>query len=127
MKYKVLEKYTDEVIDREDEDGNVVAEVTQIWMRVDIDGEEKNLFIYREEYFDEEGDGNGDSVKYGLSKQFKDKYSYVDREWEWVDENHPTYKVFEGIMEKLEDLYGDRFDIYSFDDEVIKIKGEVLV
>ena len=59
------------------------------------------------------------------SKQFKDKYSYVDSEGEWVDENHPTYKVFEDIMEKLEDLYGDRFDIYSFDDEIIKIKGEV--
>ena len=54
MKYKVLEKYTDEVINREDDDGNVVVEVTEIWMRVDIDGEEKNLYLYREEYFDED-------------------------------------------------------------------------
>ena len=71
MKYKVLEKYTDEVINREDDDGNVVVEVTEIWMRVDIDGEEKNLYLYREEYFDEEGNGKGDSVEYGLSKQLR--------------------------------------------------------
>lgn len=125
MKYKVLEKYTDEVIDREDDDGNVVEEVTEIWMRVDIDGEEKNLYLYREEYFDEEGDGKGDSVTYGLSKQFKDRYRYVESEGEWVDENHPTYKVFEVIMEKLEDLYVDGWDIYSFDDKVTKIEGEI--
>ena len=125
MKYKVLEIYTDEVIDREDEDGNVVEEVTQIWMRVDIDGEEKNLFIYREEYFDEDGDGKGDSVEYGLSKQFKDKYSYVESEGEWVDEKHPTYKVFDNIMEKLEDMYGDMWDIYSFDKTANNIEGVV--
>ena len=77
MKYKVLEKYTDEVINREDDDGNVVVEVTEIWMRVDIDGEEKNLYLHREEYFDEEGDGKGDSVEYGLSKQFKDRYVWL--------------------------------------------------
>lgn len=125
MKYKVLEKYTDEVINREDDDGNVVVEVTEIWMRVDIDGEEKNLYLYREEYFDEEGDGKGDSVEYGLSKQFKDRYSYVEREGEWVDENHPTYKVFEDISNKLEEVFGDRWDIYSFGDGVTNIEGEI--
>ena len=54
MKYKVLEYYVGEIIDREN------MEITQIWMRVDIDGVEKNLYLYREEYFDEDGDGKGD-------------------------------------------------------------------
>lgn len=124
MKYNVLDYYRIEIEDVEGKDGTDI-EVTQIWFKVNVEGEEKNLYIYREEYFDEEGDGKGDSIEVGLSKIFKDKYSFVEREGEWVDEKHPIYKVYLDIMEKLEDKYGDCWDIWSYDDSVNNIEGEV--
>lgn len=119
MKYKVLEYYVGEIIDREN------MEITQIWMRVDIDGVEKNLYLYREEYFDDEGDGKGDRIEVGFAKQFKDRYMYVDNEGEWIEESDKHYKIYEDIYEKLEDMYGFGWDIYSFDDDINSIEGEV--
>ena len=100
-------------------------QITQKWMKVDIDGLEKNLYLYREEYFDEDGDGKGDKIEFGFSKQFKDGYMYVDKEGEWINSSNKYYKIYEDITEKLEDMYGYSWDIYSFDDEINKIVGKV--
>ena len=44
MKYNVLDYYRIEIEDVEGKDGTDI-EVTQIWFKVNVEGEEKNLYI----------------------------------------------------------------------------------
>ena len=60
MKVKFLEYKGDWKRDVEDDDGNVVEEVNWYFHKILLDGEEIEYYVWRSEYFDEDGDGKGD-------------------------------------------------------------------
>ena len=62
MNIKFLEYNGDWDRDVKDDNGNIIEEVNWFYHKILLDGEEIDYYVWRSEYFDEDGDSKGDDI-----------------------------------------------------------------
>jgi hypothetical protein len=115
MNIKFLEYNGDWDRDVKDDNGNIIEEVNWFYHKILLDGEEIDYYVWRSEYFDEDGDSKGDDIHiYGDFKGYEKCDDRIDVEL--------IINLHQNVEEVLDDMWYveniNKEELYSLEFEL---------